>query len=348
MIPSASRLTLIDSLRALATLAVFGFHIRPCVDGVAEQMVHYSWLGVQVFFAVSGFVIGLSVSGARISPAYVCRFILRRSIRLDPPYWCVIALALSLLVASNALLHDRVLPVPGPAAIGAHLVYLQNLLGYGDIVDVFWSLCIEFQLYLTFISLLGLVQALSADGCSFCGRAGPAAIILFSCVGIASVLATPVFKLPPKIYFLTYWNEFFVGVLAAWAVTKRLSSVWCVTYLLSAAIAAVLLDRNVELPTATATAIVILISGERGWLATGLNWQLLQILGRMSYSFYLVHTIVLSRLTRLVDRAGLESDIKPYVIIPVGFIGSLVTAGLLYWFVELPCVRLSKRFKNPP
>ncbi|HEY3964470.1 MAG TPA: acyltransferase [Planctomycetaceae bacterium] len=346
MIPSASRLTLIDSLRALATLAVFGFHIRPCVDGLALETVRYSWLGVQVFFAVSGFVIGLSVSGARITPEYVGRFILRRSVRLDPPYWCVIVLAVSLLLASNALLPDRSLPVPGPAAIGAHLVYLQNVLGYGDIVDVFWSLCIEFQLYLTFIVLLGFVQSLSADRCSLEGRAGLAAIVLFSCIGVASILATPIFKIPPKTCFLTYWNEFFVGVLTAWALGKRLSPMWYATYLLSAVVASAFLYRNIELPTAAATAIIILVSGERGWLATGLNWRPLQILGRMSYSFYLVHTIVLSRLTRLVDRSGMESDAKPYVIIPVGFIGSLVAAGLLYWFAELPCVRLSKRFKG--
>jgi peptidoglycan/LPS O-acetylase OafA/YrhL len=41
---------------------------------------------VDVFFVVSGFVIAHSLFGATITPKYAERFILRRSLRLDPPY----------------------------------------------------------------------------------------------------------------------------------------------------------------------------------------------------------------------------------------------------------------------
>ncbi|MBI3866663.1 MAG: glycosyltransferase [Planctomycetia bacterium] len=344
---AAGRMAFIDSMRALAALAVFAFHIRPFVDGFAGQFVGRGWLGVQVFFAISGFVIALSVAESRISPAYVVRFILRRSIRLDPPYWCVIAVTVCLLIASNAVRSDRPLPLPGPAAIGAHLLYLQDLLGYGDIVDIFWSLCIEFQFYLVFIVLLGFVQALSADGCSLRGKAGFAAIVLFSGLGIASFLSGPIFKLPPKIYFLTYWNEFFVGVLCAWALHGRIRAGWCASYFAVAAAAAAFVHWNLEVLTAIATAIVIFSFGKLGTLQHGLAWRPLTMLGRMSYSFYLVHTLVLSRLTRILERSGASSDIKPYIIIPAGFAISLAVAGLLYWLVERPCVRLSKRFKSP-
>src|SRR5690349_21798798 len=47
-------------------------------------------LGGAIFFALSGFVIARSVRHATVTPSYLVRFALRRSIRLDPPYWASI------------------------------------------------------------------------------------------------------------------------------------------------------------------------------------------------------------------------------------------------------------------
>jgi peptidoglycan/LPS O-acetylase OafA/YrhL len=339
------RLLLIDAFRALAALMVFGFHITPALGGFPAQVFGHGWLGVQVFFAISGFVIAHSVGFSRITAGYVGNFILRRSVRLDPPYWAVIALTLVLLAASHAVLPDSAAVVPAWGAIFAHVLYLQNILGYGDIIDVFWSLCIEVQLYLVFVLLLGVFQSFSPDRRDFRGRAGVAAVVVFAALAILSFAATPWFGLRPKVWFVTYWNQFFLGVLAAWALERRAARGWFLTYAGILAAAATFLASNIEDLTALGTAVVILAAGTRGWLQGGLSWSRLQGFGRLSYSFYLIHTLVLTRLTRLAARVGITAAIVPFLVIPLGLVASVVAAWLLYRLAELPCVHLSKRLK---
>jgi peptidoglycan/LPS O-acetylase OafA/YrhL len=341
---AGGRLLLIDSFRALAALMVFGYHITPQLTGLPLQMLGYGWLGVQVFFAISGFVIARSVGRSRMTPSYVCNFIFRRSVRLDPPYWMVIASVLILLVASNALVIDGP-PAPAWDAVAAHVFYLQNILGYGDIVDVFWSLCIEVQFYLAFVVILGTAQSLSAHVGSLCGWGRGAAMTVFGTMAVLSLAATPWFGLPPRVWLLTYWNQFFVGALAAWILQRRVAPGWFVGYASVLVTSALLLTGNVEDLTALITAVVILVAGERGWLHDGLNWSGLQGLGRISYSFYLVHTLTLARLTRMAVRVGVAAPISSVLIVSVGFGASIVWAWLLYQVAESPCVRLSKRFK---
>jgi peptidoglycan/LPS O-acetylase OafA/YrhL len=202
---------LIDAFRAMAALMVFGFHITPALGGFPAQVLGHGWLGVQVFFAISGFVIAHSVGSSRITVGYVGNFILRRSVRLDPPYWAVIALTLVLVAASHAVLPDSAAVVPAWGAVFAHVLYLQNIIGYGDIIDVFWSLCIEVQLYVAFVLLLGVVQSFSPDRRDFRGRAGVAAVAVFAGLGILSFAATPWFGLRPKVWCVTYWEPVLSG-----------------------------------------------------------------------------------------------------------------------------------------
>jgi peptidoglycan/LPS O-acetylase OafA/YrhL len=339
------RLRLIDAFRAMAALMVFGFHIAPALGGFPAQVLSHGWLGVQVFFAISGFVIAHSVGFSRITVGYVGNFVFRRSVRLDPPYWLVIALALVLLAASKAVLPDSAVAVPAWGAVLAHMLYLQNILGYGDMIDVFWSLCIEVQLYLVFVLLLGVVQSFSPDSRGFRGRAGVAAVAVFVALAILSFAATPWFGLRPKVWFLTYWNQFFLGALAAWVLKGRVARGWFLGYAGIVAVAATFLASNIEDLTALATAVVIVVAGQRGWLHGGMNWSGLQGFGRLSYSFYLVHTLVLARLTRLVARGGVTAAVAPFLVIPLGFVASVVAAWSLYRWAELPCVHLSKRLK---
>ena len=63
------------------------------VPAPLETALKLGFVGVDIFFVLSGFVIAYSVREARITPRFLGRFALRRSIRLDPPYWITIAIA---------------------------------------------------------------------------------------------------------------------------------------------------------------------------------------------------------------------------------------------------------------
>ena len=70
-------------------------------DGWLRSSSKYGWLGVEMFFVVSGFVIpwALHRGGYRLKD--YGRFLLKRVLRLDPPYVLSIALVLGLAYAST-------------------------------------------------------------------------------------------------------------------------------------------------------------------------------------------------------------------------------------------------------
>src|SRR4051794_15898753 len=90
------RSTYVDALRGIAAFSVACYHITrygplpepasQIIPGVLQRWFDYGWMGVQVFFVISGFVIAYSVRNARVTPGFLGNYALRRSIRLDPPY----------------------------------------------------------------------------------------------------------------------------------------------------------------------------------------------------------------------------------------------------------------------
>ena len=93
---SPERLLFIDGLRGVAALAVLFYHFyynSPYLETFDALLPRWlcwlfgkGWMGVEIFFVISGFVIAHSLGKDRVTPKYAAGFILRRSIRLDPPY----------------------------------------------------------------------------------------------------------------------------------------------------------------------------------------------------------------------------------------------------------------------
>jgi peptidoglycan/LPS O-acetylase OafA/YrhL len=71
---------------------------------------------------------------ANVAPdlRFLGRFALRRSIRLDPPYWASIILVIA-VAAVSARVQNQSYAFPDASNVAAHFVYLQRFLGYPDI-----------------------------------------------------------------------------------------------------------------------------------------------------------------------------------------------------------------------
>src|SRR5436190_11512452 len=91
-----SRFTYVDALRGLAAFWVAGHHFYPGVSNHYQApsffeplptILFYGGCGVDVFFVLSGFVIAYTVREAQITFGYFGNFMLRRSVRLEAPYW---------------------------------------------------------------------------------------------------------------------------------------------------------------------------------------------------------------------------------------------------------------------
>ena len=175
--------------------------------------------GVQIFFVLSGFVIAYSLRNAKFSPSYIGIFLLRRSIRLDPPYWAAIAIYLGFISLSHYIGHNPP-RYPSAAKLVAHLLYAQDVLGYGDINVVFWTLCIEIQFYVVFCLLLWSMQiAVPNAPRTSEGRRAP-----FLALFVVS-LAWPAGLISSSLYpgsFFPYGYAFLAGAIVWWTVGKEL------------------------------------------------------------------------------------------------------------------------------
>jgi peptidoglycan/LPS O-acetylase OafA/YrhL len=139
----------LDGLRALAILLVLGRHsLRPFISEDAYQpivtigsidltpLVLNGWIGVDLFFILSGFLIGRQAWRGDS----LLRFWFKRVTRILPAYWtCLGVVAIGLTIAGTW-------PKSG-ANFLAHLVMLQDYTG-SVFVPAFWSLGAEEKFYL--------------------------------------------------------------------------------------------------------------------------------------------------------------------------------------------------------
>ena len=163
----SARIPALDGLRGVAILLVLLRHAVFGVSSVQGIETHspatflflaagqLTWSGVDLFFVLSGFLIGGILLDARSSSSYFRTFYLRRAYRILPLYFVVIGLSLlpHLLAEFSPARAARTSPLPIPW--WAYALFIQNfwmaLLGtFGPSgIGITWSLAIEEQFYLT-------------------------------------------------------------------------------------------------------------------------------------------------------------------------------------------------------
>ena len=350
------RLRTVDALRGVAALAVVFYHVQGALNrgeqswlpDAVRRLAEGGHFGVNVFFVLSGFVIARSVRDGSMTPGYLGRFTLRRSIRLDPPYWSAIALEVLLIYLGLALIPSLATPVPSVAQLAAHLVYLQDILGYGHLIAIFWTLCYEFQFYLTFVGILVTGHLLA----QWAGRrvATAGLVLLFTALFFASIgthhgWITGVHRGVA----LDRWYEFFTGVVAWWVVAGVVRFPVLVLTWVANALMARHPDSPVEIVITVSVSTLCLLSAMRPGFDRHFDQRPLQFLGAISYSLYLYHASVGWRVVSLAQHfAG--NSLPPLVgmLTWVAAVGSAVIVGWLGWrLIERPSLRFSKRVTLP-
>ncbi|ALP62832.1 acyltransferase family protein [Paraburkholderia caribensis] len=155
-----TRLAYLDGLRGVAILLVVLFHayIRwPGIVPFGERFAHvpflqYGWVGVQLFFMISGFVILMSLERSK----NIADFMLRRWLRLFP----AMLIATILVCVTSPLLTDRPAGTLDPMNVVPGLLFIEPgwlnfILGthFRALEGPFWSLFVEVKFYLIFGSL---------------------------------------------------------------------------------------------------------------------------------------------------------------------------------------------------
>lgn len=314
------RIGIINALRAFAALAVAWGHFVAGQGKYLGLSGKYGYLGVEIFFVISGFVIPWSLRsgyGFRDYP----RFLLKRNLRLYPPY--VASIAITILATNFVLVplfHIPHMTVTGRDLL-LHSAYLNDLAHVPWINVVYWTLAIELQWYL----LVGLVMPWLASA-----RALPR-----FAVTAAMMLA----------YYNFYWDRLVFHYLPIFLI-----GVFVFQYR----------ARIIGLREMLALIAVMAVGMHQlsGWLVpavavpTGLLIALCTFenracdrVGDLSYSLYLLHLPI------GVSVIGCLSHWLPYagsyigVLDAVGVAASMWAAWILYRIVERPSQRLSSSIR---
>jgi peptidoglycan/LPS O-acetylase OafA/YrhL len=238
--------------------------------------------------------------------------VLRRIVRLDPPYFASILLAVVLAYASTAVPGFRGAPpafsVP---QLLSHVAYANGLLGFRSVNVVYWSLSLEFQYYL----LIGLAAPLLLSGRQ------PVRI------GALAALAIAALALPNKLVVFSWFFLFELGILTFYFRERMVS---LSGYLAGVALAGAGAHVTLGLATAlVAVATTLLIA------FVTLNSRPLLFLGDISYSLYLTHVPLGGRIINGGSRLGLGP--AGWVLYTFGaFVIAVLAAYAFHRLIERP------------
>ena len=353
----------IQGLRAVAVALVLLYHLSP-------DILPGGYVGVDVFFVISGFLITGQLLREAESTGTVdlLRFWARRARRLLPAALLVLAVTLLAVwfFAPRGYLPEFLVQVAASAG------YVQNWVLAGQSVNYmaaeaqvspvqhYWSLSVEEQFYIVWPLVAVLAVMLAAR---LRARFRPVFAALIACVGVASLVASLVLTSasPAQAYFVTTTRawEFAAGGLLAWAAAsplaildrlsrrQRIASMW--VGLTGIAATAVWFTDATPFPGAFALipviATVCVIAAQepegRGSPARWLGARPMHWLGDISYGAYLWHFPLIVLLPFLLGR-------NPGVLGGLAVVGATV---LLAWaskvWVEDPFrMELSRDWPN--
>lgn len=339
------RFHLIDALRGIAALWVVffhayeGSHINKLTDILPNAVVGIVFkkgeLGVPIFFVISGFVIAHSLRNDNINASYFAKFTLRRSIRLDPPYWASVLFCISFAWISSVVKNEEMF-WPSRESIIAHLFYAQTLLEFKHINIIYWTLCLEIQFYLIFCLLLTISQFFEKF------YENSRLIILFSVIIVS--LLWPLGILQKNLHpglFLPHWHGFILGVFAYWSWQQKLHPLFLYIYSALILTGGMLFHSNFSITT-TIMALLIYESAKLGHISS-MNWKWLQFLGLISYSLYLTHNPITGAVFFLTYKLIGSSVLTQFFALGIDIAICILFAFLYWWLFEKWSINLSKK-----
>ncbi|WP_244409340.1 acyltransferase family protein [Streptomyces albofaciens] len=333
------RIAALDGLRLLAALMVVAYHYTAIswpwsADGSNSfprifPFAAYGWLGVQLFFLISGFVICMSCWGRPLGD-----FIVSRIIRVFPAYWlAIIVTTLVVMLVPGGLeprkWHD----------VFVNLTMLQEPLHAPHVDGVYWTLFAELRFYL-------LLAAMAWWGLTY------RRLLTLCCVWIvASALGARSESVILRLLIMPDYSWFFIAGIAFYLMYRFRPNILLTGIVLVCFCAAQPSVNHVwrsslstmgrAVPYWPTLLVLAVCFGVMALIATGrlswCNWRWLPVAGALTYPLYLLHEYVGWEIIR-----SFSARIPHHALLIATVTAMLIAAHLVHRLVERPVSRWLK------
>ncbi|GIF11504.1 peptidoglycan/LPS O-acetylase OafA/YrhL [Actinoplanes teichomyceticus] len=333
------RLAALDALRLIAALAVASYHLTVSwrIDGhnppayFLPHLSHvsiYGFLGVELFFLISGFVIGMSSWNRSLGD-----FFTSRVSRLYPAYWVCILITAAVVTLVPIAGGLPVSGTPDLREIAVNLTMLQEPLGVASVDTVYWTLFVELRFYLLFAALVAL-------GLTY------RRVVVFCAVWMTVAVIGPTLgNRVVEVVAIPQYAPYFIAGVAAFLIHRFGRSplllaivgfAWLVSVQrVSERVADV--NPGFRVPIWPGVLIVTLayaavLAVALGW-TDRIRWRWLTTAGALTYPFYLLHQRIGYAFVR---RAHQATGLPAWVLVLSAIVLILGLAWLVHRLLEKP------------
>lgn len=333
------RLKELDLLRFLAAVAVVFFHyaFRGYAKGDMSVMPYpllaepakYGYLGVELFFMISGFVILMTASSNNLKA-----FFISRVVRLCPAFWvcCTLTFLITLAIGQPRFTADVYQYL-------INLTFLSDLMGVPPIDGVYWSLFVEIKFYLMISILLGFKKIEKIETCLVLWLLISATAEVLAFEKLRSILITDyaAYFVAGATFYLIWAKGFTTTRILLLAGALALAFYTAIVW-------AALLET--KYPTEFSPLIVcgmislffvtfLLITTNKTAAIGALNWT---ALGALTYPLYLLHQMIGFMIFNVAYPA-----VNPHLLLWSTIALMIGASHLIHVKIEAPVARLMKR-----
>lgn len=321
-----NRNNLIDLLRIVAAVWVALFHINgiaPFGRNLYYDIAFKGYLGVPIFFVISGYCIYYAAHHAKTSSG----FIIRRLFRIFPAYWFSLIIVIGCLIAYK-IIHGAnpvQLPKTGSSFFATIALLTAPVTQVKTISYVYWTLSYEIFFYLVI----------------FIGLLFPAVyrLLWIILISIATILLPKHDQWP--LFFIQYWPYFCLGMVIFRLLHCIHEYFWLNILLLLVTIAGFFFITTPfeKIITGLMTGLLIVINHFKP-----LKNNRLSKLGDYSYAVYLIHVPIcvfllgdIKQNKLLVNNFWLSVSWDIILVVIIIYLSKLI-----YTYIELPFIQRGK------